>query len=324
MDSLNGIRAYLVLQILKENTDKDHTITIAQILRLLEEKHGIKAYRATIQKDIELLNYAGCGIEFIKSSQNHYRFVKWEIDDADLKVIIDAVASAKFITKEKSLELTSRLTKLAGPFASGRLTRNMEVERRIKSGGEQLYSIRDTINEAINTGRQIRFQYFGYSEKKKHILRQDGQYYTVSPYRLVWNGEYHYVIGCARGFRDVMAFRTDRIADVPEILDKAAVSVPKKRNLDKFLDSYQVFNTERQKIQLICDNDTMDYIIDRFGESVKTKKYDAAHFEADIKADASNLFYSWIFSLEGRVKIAGPEEVRERYREMVRRAAGEE
>lgn len=322
MEDVTRTRPYLVLQILKENTDENHTITIAVILRILKEKYGIASYRETIKKDINLLIHMGCSIDFIKSSQNHYRIAKREFDREEINLLLDAVAACGFITEEKSFALTSKLTSMAGPFESGTLKRNMFLER---SAGEDgcICGIMDVINDAINSGRQISFQYFSYNEKKKEVLRHNGLCYVLSPYRLVWNGDFCYVVGFSKEYARITGFRLDRIAGTPEVLEKKSVPLPKKDNLDKAIcSSYRIFSTDRKRLQLICDNDAMDYIIDRFGKKTKVCRYDKEHFRADVETDPNNLFYSWVFSLEGKVEIAAPEEVAEAYREMVKEAAG--
>ena len=324
MENLTKLRPYLVLQILNENTDENHTMTIAEILKILEDKYGIKSYRATIKEDIELLQAAGCEIEFIKSSQNHYNIIRRDFDIAELKVLIDAVESAKFITKEKSLELVSKLSKLAGPFEADSLKRNIEVERRIKGENGQIYYIVDAINEAINSGRQISFQYFRYNVKKERKPRHDGDYYRLSPYRLVWNGDYYYVVGYSEKHGKVVSFRGDRIVATPEILEEAVHPSPEGFDLDKHLNTmFRMFSTDRKAVELICSNDVMDSIIDRFGEDVQTYAYDMENFRAEVEIAVNSVFYSWVFGFGGKVKIKSPKDVKEQYRKMIENAMDE-
>ena len=322
MESLNKLRPFFIYQILNENTDENHTMTIAEILRILKEKHGIKSYRATVKEDIDLLIGAGCDIEFIKSSQNRYHVVSRDFDVAELKVLIDAVESSKFITKEKSLDLASKLSRLAGPFMAETLKRNIEVEHRVKSENEQIYYIVDAINDAINSGRQISFQYFRYNEKKDRELRHDGCFYKLSPYKLVWNGDYYYVVGYSEKHGCISSFRVDRVAAQPEILSDPALPMPEGFDMDRHLNSmFRMFSTDRKKVELICANDVMDSVIDRFGEDVKTRKADAEHFKATVEIAVNNVFFGWVFGFAGKVKISGPKAVREEYRKMVMEAA---
>lgn len=323
MTNLTRLRPYLVLQILNENTDENHTLTIAQISRILEEKYGIKnPYRATIKEDIELLQAAGCDIEFIKSSQNRYHIVSREFDIAELKILIDAVESSKFITKEKSGELAAKLSAFAGPFRAEELKRNIDVERRAKPGNGKIYYIVDAINEAINAKKKISFRYFSYNVKKKQELRHGGYEYVFSPYRLVWNGDCYYVIGFSDRHEKVVTFRVDRICDVPMILDDDARKKPRTFSLNSYLNSmFGMFDGTREDIELICSNDVVDSIIDRFGTGVRIVPDGSDSFRINVNTAASHVFFSWIFGFGGKVRIAGPENVKRQYREMVLKAA---
>ena len=227
MDKSVKLRPLYVAQILLNYTDEEHLLTIAEILQKLHDKYGIDSYRATIKTDIEMLMEAGMDIEFIKSSQNHYHIVSRDFDVAELKILIDAVESAKFISKDKSQKLVEKISKLAGPFASEGLKRNIDVERRIKPGNEKLLFIVDSINDAINQGRQISFQYFQYNVKKERKPRFDGYWYKLSPYRLVWNGDYYYVVGYYEKYHEVVSYRVDRMVGRPEILEDDAIPLPK-------------------------------------------------------------------------------------------------
>ena len=152
-------RPIYVLQILYNHSDEDHPITISEILSFLLDDYGIKSNRQTIKKDIDNIIAAGIDVDFYRSSQNQYRFIDRNLDLAELKVIIDAVAAAKFIPKTKSETLINKLSKYGGPFASKTLKRSVEVENRIKHGSGKVFLTVDTIHNAINGKRKISFKY---------------------------------------------------------------------------------------------------------------------------------------------------------------------
>ena len=315
------LRPLFVAQILYENTDENHTMTIAEILQHLHDERKIDAFRKTIKEDIDLLIKAGFDIEFIKSSQNKYHVLGRDFDVAELKVLIDAVESARFISKDKSGRLVEKISKLGGPYVADQLKRNIDVEHRIKQDNEQVFYIVDVINEAINAGKQIGFQYFQYNVKKERKPRYDGYWYKLSPYRLVWNGDYYYVVGYYEKYQQVVSFRIDRMIGHPDILDEDIIPMPKDFDLDQHLNTmFHMFNAERRKVELICDNDVMDAIIDKFGEDVETYAYDMNAFKAVVEIATSKVFYMWIFGFEGKVRIQGPEDVKEEYRLILERA----
>lgn len=139
MDFSKKYRPIYVLQILYNHSDEDHPITISEILSYLENEYGIQSYRQTIKEDIDNIINAGIDIGFYKGSQNQYRFLDRNLDIAELKVVIDAVAAAKFIPQTKSAELIRKLSNYGGPFAGKTLNRSVEVEDRIKHGSGKIF-----------------------------------------------------------------------------------------------------------------------------------------------------------------------------------------
>ena len=322
MDAPNKIRPLLVLRILFDHTDEDHCITISQILQVLKEEFGVDSYRKTVKEDIDLLMNAGYDIEFIKSSQNQYHVISRDFDIAELKVLIDAVVSSKFISKTKSQELADKLSKLAGPYVAKELVRNIDVEQRVKGDNKQLLLIIDTINTAINEKKKIAFRYFTYDVRKDKKEKHNGYLYKFSPYMLVWNGDYYYVVGYSDKYSDIGSFRVDRISKVPEILEEKAVPMPRAFDINTYLNSmFKMFSGEQSEVELVCDNSVMDSIIDRFGENVKVYANDMESFRIIVKVSVSHIFFSWIFGFGGKVKIKSPLNVKEDYAQMVKHAA---
>lgn len=315
------LRPVFVLKILYEHTDEDHYITIAQILQKLEEEYGIKSYRKTIKEDIDLLIASDFDIEFIKSSQNQYHVVSRDFDIAEIKVLIDAVVSSKFISRTKSQELADKLSKLAGPYMSKELVRNIDVERRVKGENKQLLLIVDTINTAINQKRKIAFKYFTYNVRKDKKEKHNGYVYKFSPYKLVWNGDYYYVVGFSDKYNDIGSFRVDRICKIPETLEEQAVPIPKSFDINSYLNTmFNMYSGDRKEVELVCDNSVMDSIIDRFGEDVKVYANDMDSFRIIVNTTVSHIFFSWVFDFGGKVKIKAPLHVRNEYIEMINQA----
>lgn len=322
MESKNKIRQVFILKVLYERTDENHSLTIAQILKILKDDYGMDSYRKTIKEDIDLLIDAGFDIEFIKSSQNQYHVISRDFDIAELKVLIDAVVSSKFISKMKSQELADKISKLAGPYMAKELVRNIDVERRVKRDNKQLLLIIDTINNAINEKKKIAFKYFTYDVRKDKKEKHNGYLYKFSPYKLVWNGDYYYVVGYSDKYSDIGSFRVDRISKVPEILEEKAVPMPRAFDINTYLNSmFKMFSGEQSEVELVCDNSVMDSIIDRFGENVKVYANDMESFRIIVKVSISHIFFSWIFGFGGKVKIKSPLNVKEDYAQMVKHAA---
>lgn len=226
MDNDAKVRPLYLGKIFMEMTDEEHFLTTSQLIQILDEKYGVKAHRQTIKADIELLKRFGLDIQEIKSTQNRYNLASRQFDVAELKLLIDAVESSKFITKQKSAELVAKLCSLAGENRAAELKRNLCVEGQIKPGNEKIYLIVDTINDAINAKKKISFQYFQYNVRKEQKLKRNGEPFIFTPLSLVWNGDYYYVIGVFDHKQKIGNFRVDRIANCPVILNEDATPAP--------------------------------------------------------------------------------------------------
>lgn len=318
MDNGAKLRPLYLAKILYEMTDEDTFLTTAQLIQILEEKYGIKSHRQTIKAEIELLRQFGLEIEEVKSTQNRYNLYGRTFDAPELKLLIDAVESSKFITASKSKELVKKISSLASENVAATLTRNVSCEGRIKPGNEKIYFIIDTINEAINANKQISFQYFQYNVRKEQKLKHNGEPYVITPLHLVWNGDYYYMVGVYDYKQRIGNFRVDRIAKRPVILDVEGTPAPADFNIDEYINTtFRMFNSEHAEVELICNNEVMDSIIDKFGADVTTYANDMTSFRAIANVAVNHVFYSWVFGFGGKVKIKGPEEVRKKYMEML-------
>ena len=316
------LRPLYLAKILYERTDEDHYLTTAQLMEILEKEYDIKTHRQTIPADIAALRSFGMKIQEVMSAQKRYNLISREYDVDELKVLIDAVESSKFINKKKSEKLVAKLSKMAGQNQAENLKRNISPEDRIKDDNGRIYLIIDCINEAINDGKKTSFLYFKYDVRKEQKLRNEGKPYIFSPHRLVWNGDFYYMVGVFENDKGVGIFRLDRIRRRPDILKEDALPFPADFDFEKFLQtSFRMCGTDYTTVDLICKNDLMDAIIDKFGKDVTTYCYDMENFRAEVDVVASSSFFSWIFGFKGEVVINGPAHVKEKYREMVLKAA---
>ena len=322
MDKKAKLRPLYLAQILFERTDEDHYLTTAQLMEILENEYNIKTHRQTIPADVEILRSFGMDIQEVMSAQKRYNLISREFDIAEIKLLIDAVESSKFITKKKSKELVVKLSKMAGQNQAEKLKRNISAEGRIKYDNENILIIIDGINEAINTGKKISFLYFKYDVRKEPKLRNEGKPFIFSPHRLVWNGDFYYVVGVFDDGDTIGIFRLDRILKRPDILDEDALPFPAGFDFEKYLQtSFRMYGTDYTTVDLICSNDVMDAILDKFGKDVTTYAYDMENFRAEVDVVPSNVFYSWVFGFGGNVTINSPAKIRDEYNAMVKKAA---
>lgn len=322
MDNDAKLRPIYLIKILKERTDEDHYLTTNQLCSILKNEYGIETHRTTIKGDIEVLQQAGIGINAVRSTQNQYNYTDREFDIAELKLLIDAVQSAKFLTKTKSDQLASKLTALAGINKARELKRNLAVDGRYKVENDLILEIIDVINEAINQRRKILFQKVEYNVKKERVLHHGGEQYVFSPYSLVWDGDNYYVVGYSEKYNSIGSHRVDRILQCPVILDESIDPIPIGFDINKYINTmFRMYNAPRRVVELVCDNGVMDAIIDRFGPDVETYACDQQNFRVITEVAVGTVFFNWIFGFGGLVKIKAPEDVKQQYKEQVLKAA---
>jgi predicted DNA-binding transcriptional regulator YafY len=322
MDNESKLRLLYIERML-QNTDEQHPLTNAEMMKQLEDKHGITTHRTTVPADIELLINAGMEIEVVDTKPKKYYLNDYArtFSLPELKMLVDAVASSKFITKGKSDELVGKISTLATPTDFPSLKRNLWPEGRIRQENENIYYSIEVINRAINEGRKISFQYFQYDVRKEPKLKHGGEPYKFSPYALVWNGDYYYAVGFSDKHGNIGNFRIDRIARTPHMLDETATPMPNGFDIAEYTNGmFHMYNSNRQDVELICDNDVMDAIIDKFGVNATTLANDMTSFKLEVNVAVNHVFFSWIFGFGGKVRIKGPENVLDQYKDMVRQA----
>jgi predicted DNA-binding transcriptional regulator YafY len=321
MNIESKLRPIYIAKILLERTDEDHVLTTNELIDILEQEYQISAHRTTIGDDIKVLEQVGLDVETIRSTQNRYHILSRTFDLPELKLLIDAVESSKFITDKKSTVLIQKLQKQASICSVDALKRNLKACSRFKPDNEDIFYITDTINAAINAGKKVSFQYYCYNIRKEKELKNGGKKYIFSPYYLIWDGDCYYMVGYSDKHQNIGNFRVDRIYKQPVVLDKPAEPAPEDFDINNYIKtSFHTYNSEHKEVELICDNSTMDAILDRFGTDVETYANDLTSFRAMANIAVNHVFYAWVFGFDGKVKIKSPDEVKEGYAMMVRDA----
>lgn len=312
-------RILYVFRYLWENTDENHPTTVYEIINHLKGI-GISAGRKTVADDIEQLQECGYDIVCNKSRQNQYFIGARDLELPELKMLVDAVQAAKFITPKKSKALIKKLTGMASPFQAGELKRQLYIDGRVKTTNENVYYIVDMLYSAINEKKQITFKYYEYTPEKKKVFKHNGQLYRFSPFDLVWSNDCYYVFGFSESHGKVVKFRVDRMYR-PELTDQPAMKKPKNYNINEFCRQvFMMYDAECCTVDILCENSMMKAIIDRFGDKVKTKAMDCGHFVATVEVSCSPTFFAWIFTYAGKLKLLSPRHIVAAYKEHLTKA----
>ena len=319
--SLNNLRPMLIKEILVEHTDEDHFMTVSDIINTLESDYGISTSRKTIYEDIDMLLEAGFDIECVKGPKNinKYHFLNRAFDVVELRVLIDAIESLKFLPLAKSKALVKKITRLAGPSAEY-LINTEDASLHPRTENNQIYYIIDTINKAILQNKQITFRYYEYLTSSKKALKNDGKAYTVSPYRLICCNDFYYLIGFSDKHLKVTAFRVDRICSTPKLLELKRVPEPVDLYVETYIrESFHMKSGESDLITLEFDSSVIDAMVDRFGQDMDITFISKTRCSAKVYAQANNVFFAWIFGFEGKVRIKAPTDIQYQYVRMVSR-----
>lgn len=316
MENSNKFRPLYLLKVLEQYTDETHHLTTNEIVEILNKEYGLTTHRTTIPADIKLLVEFGYDIITVKSSQNKYYIGSRKFELPEIKLLIDAVQSSKFITAKKSKVLVEKLSSMTSEYQSNSLNRNIVFDKLIKPDNEKIYYIVDALNDAINQKRKVSFHYYDYLPNKEKHIKNNGKPYVISPYSLAWNGDYYYLIGFSDERDMMMTFRVDRIDNKPIILDEQTTETLSDFDLTEYTNQvFQMFDGDEAVVQLKCDNELMKNIIDRFGEDVEVVSNDEQTFTVEVTVDVSPTFFGWVLGFGGEMKIVAPQNVKDLYLE---------
>jgi predicted DNA-binding transcriptional regulator YafY len=316
------LKVLYLMRILLTKTDENHPITVAEMIRQLEE-YGVSAERKSIYDDLEALRTFGFDVVQTKTRTTGYFIGARDFELPELKLLVDSVQSSKFITQKKTLSLIRKIESLASAWDAQLLQRQVYVRGRVKSMNESVYYNVDELSGAITQDRRIRFRYYEYSLSKERHYRRGGAFYEASPFALMWDDENYYMLAWDAAAGIMKHFRVDKMAEIS--LTEAA-----REGKDVFagmdMSSYSrmvfgMFTGEEQTVQLRFANHLVGAVIDRFGRDVSVVPDGPEHFTVNVDVIVSPQFYAWLFAFGADAEILLPDHVRAGMRAQLCRAA---
>lgn len=317
-------------KILLEKTDENHGITVNEIIEELN-RYGISAERKSIYNDLEILQTYGLDICSEKSKTVKYFIGSRDFQISELKLLVDAVQSSKFMTEDKSLQLIKKLESLASIHEARLLRREVYIANRVKTGNETIYYNVNDIHEAINTDRIIEFFYNGWAlntgsiPKVKLERRRNGEVYRVSPWKLCWDDENYYLIAYDELRKEIRHYRVDKMEKIQvtdrqrngrEVFDKFDVASYTKA-------TFAMYSGTFTDVTLSVHNSLIGVIVDRFGKSVfiTDDKNDPDRFILKTTVNLSEQFFGWLFALGDKIKIISPTDAIDKYEKQLSNVA---
>lgn len=308
-----------ILKILWEETDEMHRLSAAQIAEKVTV-YGIHCERKSVYKSLAELEEFG--FDIIRTRQGAYLASRM-FELPELKLLVDAVQSSKFITEKKSNELIEKLGNLLSRYDSGYLRRQVFINNRVKTMNESIYYNVDAIYEGIRQNRQITFYYWNWNVKKEMAYKHNGEKYRISPWFLQWENEKYYLVGHDEKSGKIKHFRVDKMEQI-EVLGRSREGDAIFRGMD--MASYRthtfgMFQGQPELVTLRMKNNLAGVAVDRFGTDVWMHPLDEQYFTMVVDVMVSNQFFGWVVGLGEGVEIVGPAWVREKYKTLLDKLA---
>lgn len=324
------MKLFVLKEILEQETDAKHGITMARILELLAIK-GQPAERKSVYHDINAFRDAGVlDITKAQGQNREYAVVSRDFEPEEVKLLVDAVHSSKFLSDAKTQALVKKLKKLCSRHEASTLQRHVIVSNRVKSMNNKiLYNI-DPIHEAIAKNSQLTFLYFDYVlgknfAKERHYMNKK-QEYIVSPWALVYTDDNYYLLAYHKGI--IKHFRVDRMEGVAlrtveqnglnVIVPREGKEEFSKEDMSRYTNyTFSMYGGEVKNVEMVFLNRMLNTVIDRFGKDVLAYPVDKDHFKITVPVAISDQFYGWVFGLGKNIRIVGPSEVVEGMRKQL-------
>ena len=305
----------LILEILRNYTDEDHSLTQQEIIKLLELNYGMDCDRRSVKNNVLSLKELGeeCGFEI--SMEKGYRLISREFDDAELRILIDSVLFSKSISTRQAKNLIKKIRNLASKYFNAKVSHVCNLPELNRTINKQAMYSMDVINDAIAEKRKINFIYNDIgTDFKLHPRREEP--YVVNPYQIVANNGRLYLICNYDKYDNVAHFRIDRMTDVHELEEKIKPmkEVPEldgRLNLTKHMAEHiYMFSGPSSAIKLATTADMMSELVDWFGTDFKIMEQDGDRIVVRLNCNEKAMRF-WALQYGPYVEVLGPESLRE-------------
>ncbi len=300
---------------LLRQTDEDHPLTVPQMIEALA-RQDIRAERKSIYDDLEALRQFGLDVQSRKGKNPGWFVGGRDFELPEVKLLMDAVQSSRFITQKKSDALIRKLEGLASVHQAGQLQRQVYVSGRIKVMNESIYYNVDKLHTAIAGQKAITFQYFDLDIARKKVLRQEGKRYAVSPYGLIWNSENYYLVAFDHAHQEMRHYRVDKMTEiVVTCMDREGRDRYPAFHLAEYGQKhFGMYGGQEMKVTLRGRRDKAGLVWDRFGQDVILVPDGEEYFTVTLPVVISPQFFGWLLGLGGSVTLIRPRDAVNAYR----------
>ncbi|MBP3270628.1 MAG: WYL domain-containing protein [Ruminococcus sp.] len=308
-DNVNKIKLLKIVGFLSTDSSQNMPATTNQIIDYLDSI-GISCDRRTLYRDMDLLMDSGLGIEkTLVSRENAYYIENDALTLAELKILIDAVQAANFITPDKTSALMEKLMAMTGTRKKEILRKNTIFYNNHKHSNEDIFDNIEKIEIAIQKKRQVSFYYFDLNEKHERVYRKDKKRYVTDPVALVYNEDNYYLVTYSRKYAETVNYRVDRM-DTVEVEETALCDearIRKKRPHTYTEQVFKMYNGKTEDVILEFDRDLLGTVYDKFGEDLFIRHSDEDKLRIKVTIQISPPFWGWLMQFGGRMKIVSPD-----------------
>ena len=313
------LKILYILDYLQKNSHREHPVRAAELIAMLESEHDISCDRKTIYSDIAALQEYGVDIVSLPGKNGGYYIASRNFELPELKLLIDAVQSSRFLTEKKSRELIGKLCSQCSVHDARLMRRDVLVSGRVKSMNETIYYNVDAIQEAIAQNRQITFRYFDWDLGGKRKYRERD--YQASPYGLCQDNENCYLLAHSPR-HGVTSYRVDRMTDI-RLTEEARTPCPEltgKALAEHANRLFQMCSGEESTVKLRFHRSLINVVVDRFGRDILLIPDDETHFVFTVNVAVSPMFLSWVIGFGSKARILYPQSVIDQCTQLCREA----
>ncbi|HJB89660.1 MAG TPA: transcriptional regulator [Candidatus Blautia excrementigallinarum] len=309
------LKILYLMKFLQEKTDREHPVSVKDIIRTMEA-YGISVERKTVYDDIETLRTFGMKIGSRRGKPAGFYLEERTFELPELKFLMDAVQSSKFITEKQSAALVRKLEDLASVHEAKKLKSQVFLMPGIKTLNEEIYTNIETIYDAISANRQISFRYYQWTLSRELKPKRGGERYRVSPGKLLWNNDNYYLMGLDESSGIVKHYRVDKMMDVAvEEEKRSGESVFRDFDMGRFsAETFGMFDGKETILKIRFSNELVGVVLDRFGKKAVLQRSDDTHFFLQTHIRVSGQFFGWLTGLGPGAEIVSPEKVRKEYK----------
>jgi len=309
------LKIFYILDYLQKNSHEDHPVRAAELISMLDRQHNILCERKTVYSDIAALQEYGIDIVSVPGKNGGYYIASRNFEMPELKLLIDAVLSSRYLTEKKSRELIEKLCNQCSIHDAKLLRRDVMVSGRVKSMNETIYYSIDTIQEAIAENKQITFRYFDWGvDGKRHFRDKE---YIASPYGLCQENENCYLLAHSQR-HGVTSYRIDRMCDI-QISEMPRASCPEltgKALTEHANRLFQMYSGDQITVKMRFHKDLCNVVMDRFGRDTMLIPDGEDYFNFTVSVAVSPMFLSWVIGFGKKARILYPQSVIEQYKQM--------